>query len=58
MPTNDAGFGRVIAMPEFRDKLFVTTKLDQVGKDVGIKQFRDAQRNYQREVSISCRSSA
>ena len=48
--TNDAGFGRVIAMPEFRDKLFVTTKLDQVGKDAGIKQFRDAQRNYQREV--------
>ena len=36
--------------PEFRDKLFVTTKIDQVGKDAGIKQFRDAQRSYQREV--------
>ena len=48
--TNDAGFGRVIASPEFRDKLFVTTKLDQVGKEAGIKQFRDAQRSYQREV--------
>jgi diketogulonate reductase-like aldo/keto reductase len=47
---NDAGFGRVAAMPEFRDKLFVTTKIDQVGKDVGIRQFRDALRNYQRDV--------
>jgi diketogulonate reductase-like aldo/keto reductase len=47
---NDAAFGRVIAEPEFRGKLFVTTKLDQVGKEVGIKQFRDAQRLYQREV--------
>jgi diketogulonate reductase-like aldo/keto reductase len=49
-PANDLGFGRVISMPEFRDKLFVTTKVDQVGKDAGIKQFRDAQRSYQREV--------
>jgi diketogulonate reductase-like aldo/keto reductase len=47
---NDAGFGSVIAQPEFRDKLFVTTKVDQVGKDVGAKQFRDALRNYQRSV--------
>ena len=47
---NDAGLGRVLALPEFRDTLFVTTKIDQVGKDVGIRQFRDAQRNYQREV--------
>jgi diketogulonate reductase-like aldo/keto reductase len=47
---NDAGFGRVAAMPEFRDKLFVTTKVDQVGKDVGVRQFRDALRNYQRDV--------
>jgi diketogulonate reductase-like aldo/keto reductase len=49
-PQNDAGFGRVIAMPEFADKLFVTTKIDQVGKDVGERQFRDALRNYQRDV--------
>ena len=49
-PVNDAGFGRVISQPEFRDKLFVTTKIDQVGKEVGIHQFRDAQRSYQREV--------
>jgi diketogulonate reductase-like aldo/keto reductase len=47
---NDAGFGRVIAMPEFADKLFVTTKIDQVGKDAGVRQFRDALRNYQRDV--------
>ena len=49
-PANDAGLGRVLALPEFRDTLFVTTKIDQTGKDVGIRQFRDAQRNYQREV--------
>jgi diketogulonate reductase-like aldo/keto reductase len=47
---NDAGFGRVASMPEFQGKLFITTKVDQVGKEAGIKQFRDAQRNYQREV--------
>ena len=47
---NDAGFGRVASMSEFRDKLFVTTKVDQVGKDVGIRQFRDSLRNYQRDV--------
>ncbi len=46
---NDAGFGRVASSPEFRDKLFVTTKIDQVGKDAGIAQFRDTQRNYQRQ---------
>jgi diketogulonate reductase-like aldo/keto reductase len=40
----------VAALPEFRDKLFITTKVDQVGKDAGIKQFRDAQRSYQRPV--------
>jgi diketogulonate reductase-like aldo/keto reductase len=47
---NDAGLGRVLALPELRDKLFVTTKVDQVGKDVGVRQFRDALRNYQRDV--------
>ena len=45
---NDAAFGRVIGMPEFAGKLFVTTKIDQVGKDVGIAQFRQAQRLYGR----------
>jgi diketogulonate reductase-like aldo/keto reductase len=47
---NDAGFGRVIAMPEFRDRLFVTTKVDQVGKEVGIAQFRQAQELYRRDT--------
>jgi diketogulonate reductase-like aldo/keto reductase len=47
---NDAGLGRVLALPELRDKLFVTTKVDQVGKEAGVRQFRDSLRNYQREV--------
>lgn len=47
---NDAAFGRVIAAADLRDKLFVTTKIDQVGKDVGIAQFRQAQRLYGRET--------
>jgi diketogulonate reductase-like aldo/keto reductase len=47
---NDAAFGRVIAAPDLRDKLFVTTKIDQVGKEVGIAQFRQAQRLYGRET--------
>ncbi len=47
---NDAAFGRVIQMPEFMGKLFVTTKVDQVGKDVGIAQFRQAQKLYGRQV--------
>jgi diketogulonate reductase-like aldo/keto reductase len=47
---NDARFGKVINEPEFRDTLFVTTKIDQVGKDAGLTQLRDAQRNYGRKV--------
>lgn len=47
---NDAAFGRVIAAPDLKDKLFVTTKIDQVGKEVGIAQFRQAQRLYGRET--------
>jgi len=46
---NDAGFGRVASSPELRDKLFVTTKIDKVGKEAGIAQFRETQRNYQRQ---------
>ena len=30
---NDAAFGRVASLPDLRDKLFVTTKIDKVGKD-------------------------
>jgi diketogulonate reductase-like aldo/keto reductase len=45
---NDAAFGRVASLPDLKDKLFVTTKVDQMGKDAGIAQFRQAQRLYQR----------
>jgi diketogulonate reductase-like aldo/keto reductase len=48
-PENDAGFGRVASSPEFRDKLFVTTKIDQVGKEAGVAQFRRTQELYQRQ---------
>jgi diketogulonate reductase-like aldo/keto reductase len=47
---NDAVFGRVISMPEFMGKLFVTTKVDQVGKDAGIAQFKQAQKLYGRQT--------
>jgi diketogulonate reductase-like aldo/keto reductase len=47
---NDARFGKVINEPEFRDSLFVTTKIDQVGKEAGLTQLRDAHRNYARKV--------
>ncbi len=49
-PANDAAFGSVISEPDLEDKLFITTKVDQVGKEAGIRQFRDAQRNYRRNV--------
>ena len=47
---NDSRFGKVINEPEFRDKLFVTTKIDQVGKEAGLTQLRESQRNYGRKV--------
>jgi diketogulonate reductase-like aldo/keto reductase len=47
---NDAAFGRVVSEPDLRDNLFVTTKIDQVGKDAGIAQFRQTQRLYNRET--------
>jgi diketogulonate reductase-like aldo/keto reductase len=46
---NDAAFGRLISSPEFAGKLFVTTKVDQVGKEAGVAQFRQAQKLYQRQ---------
>ncbi len=49
-PANDAGFGEVINLPDLRDKLFVTTKIDQVGKEAGIAQFRQTQELYQRDT--------
>lgn len=47
---NDGRFGTVINEPEFRDRLFVTTKIDQVGKDAGIAQLQEAHRLYRRAV--------
>lgn len=49
-PENDAGFGRVVSRPDLRDALFVTTKIDQVGKEVGAHQFHETLRLYQRET--------
>jgi diketogulonate reductase-like aldo/keto reductase len=47
---NDAGFGRVISEPELRDRLFVTSKIDQVGEEAGIAQFERTRRLYGRDV--------
>jgi diketogulonate reductase-like aldo/keto reductase len=49
-PDNDGRFGKVINEPELRDRLFVTTKIDRVGKDAGVAQFRAAQRAYGRKI--------
>ncbi len=47
---NDAAFGRVIGMPEFRRSLFVASKVDVVGKDAGIAQFEQTRKLYGRET--------
>jgi diketogulonate reductase-like aldo/keto reductase len=52
-PTNWANteaFGQVINEPDLRDALFIATKIDQVGMEAGIEQFRATQRLYQRET--------
>lgn len=49
-PANDARFGTVINDAEFRDRLFVTTKVDRPGKDAGLAQLRQAHQNYGRKV--------
>jgi diketogulonate reductase-like aldo/keto reductase len=49
-PANDARFGGVINTAEFRERLFITSKIDRVGKDAGIAQFRQTQRDYGRKV--------
>ena len=49
-PANDEPFGRVISEPDLRDSLFVASKIDKVGRDAGIQQFRETQRLYQRET--------
>ncbi len=47
---NDGRFGQVINTPEFRDRLFVTGKIDRSGKDAGIAQFREIQTLYGRKT--------
>jgi diketogulonate reductase-like aldo/keto reductase len=49
-PANDQRFGQVINEAEFRDRLFVTGKIDRMGKDAGIAQFREVQRSYGRKT--------
>lgn len=47
--SNDQGFGEVINAPDLRDELWVTTKIDQTGRETGIAQFESTLRNYGRE---------
>jgi diketogulonate reductase-like aldo/keto reductase len=47
---NDAAFGRVISSPDLRDRLFVTTKIDQIGREAGVEQFLGTLERYQRET--------
>ncbi len=49
-PANDAPFGVVINEPDLRGSLFIASKIDKVGRDAGIQQFRETQRLYQRET--------
>ena len=48
-PSNDAGFGTIINLPDLRDTLFVTSKIDQVGREAGIRQFEQTLQLYGRE---------
>jgi diketogulonate reductase-like aldo/keto reductase len=47
--SNDAGFGSVIDAPDLRDALWVTTKIDQMGREAGIAQFEDTLERYRRD---------
>jgi len=49
-PANDARFGQVINEPALRDRLFVTGKIDKVGKEAGLAQFREMQKSYGRKT--------
>lgn len=48
--TDDAGLGRVLAEPDLRDSLFVTTKVHLEGREAGIEQFRETQELYGRRT--------
>ena len=47
---NDGRFGTVINEAEFRDRLFVTSKIDRAGKEAGVAQLRQAHELYRRTV--------
>ncbi len=49
-PSNDAAFGRVINEPDLRNALFIASKIDKVGKEAGIRQFRETQRLYGKDT--------
>jgi diketogulonate reductase-like aldo/keto reductase len=49
-PASDGRFGTVINEAEFRDRLFVTSKIDRPGKDAGVAQLRQAHQLYGRKV--------
>ncbi|HUF71759.1 MAG TPA: aldo/keto reductase [Gammaproteobacteria bacterium] len=46
---NDAAFGEVINASDLRGALFVTTKIDQTGREAGIAQLEAALENYGRD---------
>ena len=46
---NDRAFGDVINADDLRDRLWVTTKIDQVGREAGLEQFNAALANYRRD---------
>ena len=49
-PANDARFGTVINEAEFRERLFITSKIDRVGKDAGLAQLKQSHQSYGRKV--------
>src|SRR4029450_6171905 len=49
-PENDGRFGKVINESAFRDRLFVTSKIDRPGKDAGVAPLRQAHQLYGRKV--------
>lgn len=46
---NDAVLGKILETPDLRKPLFVTSKIDQKGKEAGIAQFRQTQKLYGRK---------
>ena len=46
---NDKAFGTVISLPEFREALWIASKIDRTGRAEGMRQFRETLRLYQRE---------